>query len=770
MSSIYLILFIILILAIPLSATVQAATKLQWQEHEGVSIPIPPSEHPRLYVRKEHIPELKSRFSDPILKKVWRELDDMGADERTKDDDTPKTWRDYVQQRGASVKAEMDALQYLTTQDPSLGERAITTALKLMQEGSWPDVQDIARASGRLMVTGAIVYDWCYDLLDQTQKEAFVEQFIRLAKTLECGYPPVKQGAINGHSAEWMISRDLLSAAIAIYDEYPDMYHLTAARFFGKHLPVRNWFYPGQAYHQGTGYDKVRLGSDLYPLWIFDRLGAGNIYHPDQQFIPYIFFYKRRGDGQFIPGGDVNPSRGRRAALGLLAMLSGSYYQDEYINYEFLQRPSIDSRDKFFEFLWRDTQLGQKDASDLPLSKYFGFPFGWSIARTSWDESSVIAEMKINVYNFINHQHHDAGAFQIYYKGPLAIDSGAYTGSSGGYNSQHNKNYFKRTIAHNSLLIYDPEETFETMRYGGAGKTPFGVNDGGQRLNGKQWGAPQDLEDLLSQDYKTGEILAHGFGPDKMTPDYTYLKGDITEAYSNKVSTVKRAFCFLNLKDKTIPAAFIVYDKVVSTHPEFQKYWLLHSIEEPQIENNQIIITRTQNGDTGKLVNDTLLPKMDNANIKPVGGEGKEFWVFGENYANDPSEDRPDVANERGSWRVEVCPKKPATEDYFLNVMQVMDNTNKTPLQVDTIESDHMIGTQIKDRIVLFSKTSDTLNGPLTLSISGAGTFKILLTDISEGTWQIQKDGTTLKRDIPVNKEEHLLYFEGTEGDYTFLR
>ena len=53
-----------------------------------------------------------------------------------------------------------------------------------------------------------------------------------------------------------------------------------------------------------------------------------------------------------------------------------------------------------------------------------GLPYGWMIARTGWDDESVIAEMKVNVYNFNNHQHLDAGAFQIYYKGPLAIDSG----------------------------------------------------------------------------------------------------------------------------------------------------------------------------------------------------------------------------------------------------------------------------------------------------------------------------------------------------------
>ena len=338
MSVEYSIIFLLSLLVIALTSSTASAQSsgIQWREYEGVSIPIPPAEHPRLYVRNQHIPELKQRFSDPVLKKVWQDLEEMSRDVCSEDGDTPKTWRDYVRQRGASVQAEMDALRYLINKDESVGRRAITTALKLMQEGSWPDVQDIARASGRLMVTGAIAYDWCYKLLNQAEKQAFVAQFIRLAKTLECGYPPVKQGAVTGHSAEWMISRDLLSAAIAIYDEYPEMYHLTAGRFFAKHLPVRNWFYPGFAYHQGTGYDKVRFASDLYPLWIFDRMGAGAIYHPDQQFVPYQFLYKRRGDGQFLLGGDVNPTRGRRASLGLLAMLCGSYYKDEYMNYEFL--------------------------------------------------------------------------------------------------------------------------------------------------------------------------------------------------------------------------------------------------------------------------------------------------------------------------------------------------------------------------------------------------------------------------------------------------
>lgn len=69
-----------------------------------------------------------------------------------------------------------------------------------------------------------------------------------------------------------------------------------------------------------------------------------------------------------------------------------------------------------------------------------------------------------------------------------------------------------------------------------------------------------------------------------------------------------------------------------------------------------------------------------------VGGPGKEFWVFCENYPN-AATTRPDPCNERGAWRVEVTPKKAAKEDCFLNVMQVMDNTC-TPLPVKRIEAD----------------------------------------------------------------------------------
>jgi heparin/heparan-sulfate lyase len=64
----------------------------------------------------------------------------------------------------------------------------------------------------------------------------------------------------------------------------------------------------------------------------------------------------------------------------------------------------------------------------LPMTKYFPDPAGLMIARTGWtdamqaDAGDVVATMKLGGDWFGNHEHYDAGHFQIYYKGGLAID------------------------------------------------------------------------------------------------------------------------------------------------------------------------------------------------------------------------------------------------------------------------------------------------------------------------------------------------------------
>jgi len=733
-----------------------AQTKIQWQETDGVRVPVPPAEHPRLYLRAEHVAQLPQRLKDPALQRAVEGLQAQAK-------------------RSPQSKVEWEAIQYLVTHDEKLGRATIEAVLPLLQKCVLADRMDACRETGRMMVTGAIVYDWCYSLLTPDEKQAFIKELVRLAQTQECGYPPAGQGSVTGHSSEAMIMRDMLSAGIAIYDEFPEMYRLAAGRFFREHLPARNWFYPGGAYHQGDSYGPHRYSWDTYPLWIFDRLGAGNVYNPAQQFVPYLWIYTTRPDGQRLRAGDTfacSAPRGQPWSQYIGTLLTASYYGDGILLDQFQRQGGSGGNETIFEVLWRDVSLQPKSIRTLPLSRYFGSPFGWTVARTGWDENAVIAEMKVNEYNFVNHQHLDAGAFQIYCKGALAIDSGLYQGgSSGAYGSPHCLNYYWRTIAHNSLLVYDPNEKFGGRGYG---------NDGGQRLpHGRS--ESRNLSVLLAPEngYRTGKVLAHGFGPDAQTPDFTWLQGDLTEAYGKKVRQVTRSFVFLNLRNSQVPAALVIFDRVVSANPAFHKYWLLHTLEEPRVDSISAVVDCTQHNNSGRLILNTLLPVATNVDLTKVGGPGKEFWVFGQNYANDVEPKRLERSSiETGAWRIEVSPKTGAAEDLFLNVMQVTDRQSLVRWPVRAIETGERVGCLLEGSddawAVLMRRdnrrSGEPVNFTVKFAVPGDRTSHVLITDLSPGRWHVQWESSAETRDVTVSEDSGAAWFEGPAGTWTLSR
>lgn len=780
--------FILLAAAVLISAVTFAQERKQnevvWKEMNGVTVPLPPVEHPRLFVRSWEIPALKGKMEHAegkkILKKLRKASVPRTAEEEAKEKD--RGFRYYAKMRGVTSQVQLQALEYLVNGDESQARAAITSMLDTLKKTNFGRKNDLSRASGAMMMVGGMVYDWCYDKMTAQEREEYVKEFVRIAGTMECHYPPKRTEPIAGHSSEWMILRDMLSCGIAIYDEYPDMYNHVIQMLYEDYIPVRNYTYKGMNYHQGSGYITVRFTNDLNSLWILDKMGAGAIYDPSQQYVMYDLIYRRRPDGQMMPAGDVNPARRDKPQnYSMPAMLAASYYDDPYLAYEYDRKPNVETHMLMLELLWRDFDLKGKSPDDLPLTRYSGTPFGWMIARTGWGANSVVAEMKVNEQFYGNHQHMDGGAFQIYYRGPLAIDSGSYQGSAGGYNSPHNKNYFKRTIAHNSLLIYDPSEKFACWNYGGGDKTEFAANDGGQRMPGDRWDTCRSFKDLLSESYTVGRTLAHEYGPDQHTPEYSYLKGDITKAYTGKVDDVRRSFVFLNLEPEgnadrnpegvvtDVPAVLMVYDHVVSADPSFRKYWLLHSIEEPQTGKDGFTVSRTKDGDSGKLHCSVLLP--ESADIDKVGGPGKEFWVFGNNYPN-AATTRPDPCNERGAWRVEVTPGKESKEDCFFNVIQVADNSVGKMLPVRRIDADKVVGAAVSDRVVMFSRDSRQLSDSFSFEIpkTAGKQVKILLTDLAEGSWNIIKDGKAFKRNVAVSPDTATIYFTCSPGRYTVER
>ena len=511
-------------------------------------------------------------------------------------------------------------------------------------------------------------------------------------------------------------------------------------------------------HHQGDSYFPPGFQHDQAVSWLFRRMGAGDVFTREQQFVPYQFIYNLRPDGQQMRSGDSFNHAGDDARKRLIAMMTASYYDDPYLMTMADQGFFRHYRDpgSVFELLFQKPGAEKRPLSELPLTKYFAEPMGEMVARTGWnmgvDSRDAVVHMRIGEYFFGNHQCRDFGIFQIYYRGPLAISTGIYDN----YGNAHWMNYLHQTISKNALLIFDPSEEF---RRGAA-------NDGGQRWP-KKSDHPRDLDVLLSQDYKMGEITAHDFGPDDLVPDYSYMAGEITDAYSaSKVSRVTRSMVTFNTHNEKYPCIFVVLDRVDSTDPEFRKTWLLHSIQEPEVEGNITTIIRDGKAHGGgeyggKLVVESLLPAE--VSISKVGGPGKDFWVESTqtNYEAKPKGD----AAEPGAWRIEVSPVARNKSDVFLHVLSVMDKDTPHAPDVQKIEAGDLVGAKVLDSAVFFSRDGQMLR-TARFDIAAEGEMKILVCDLKPGVWSIKRDNVEIG-DTRVGKDGRCIYLTGLPGQYS---
>jgi heparin/heparan-sulfate lyase len=692
----------------------------------GSSIPQVPPGHPRVYVRPSDLAHLKEKIASPEFQPVWEEI------------------------RDAAGKSPVGAaFVYLVTGDRASGRSAVEGALAALKSST------DARTFGQPFHWAACVYDWCYDLLTSEEKAAFVAEFQRIANLQEPYYPArIHSTAVVGHVCEgWLLTGEL-PVGVAIYDEDPAMYDSAARLFFKSFVPVRDFHYAAHWHHQGDSY-LSRFAHDLAASWLFRCMGAGDVLSREQQFVPYQFVYNLRPDGQQMRSGDTYDDVGKSDSKRLVAMLAGTYYGDPYLmtmaDSDLFWRSRSFAR--VLELLFREPDAARQPLDSLPLTKYFPEPGGEMVARTGWslgqESPDAVVQMRIGGYFFGNHQHRDFGTFQIYYRGALAIDSGVYEGENSDYGTEHWGAYYHQTLAHNGLLIFDPDEQgWNRVRP---------VNDGGQRVPNEGKDHPDDLEMLKSKGYRMAEVTAHAFGPDPKAPDYSCIAGDITKAYSDKVRAVTRSMVMLNLRDANYPAALIVHDRVVAAKPEFKKTWLLHSIEEPQISGRTITIAREQDRYHGKLVVESLLPAK--AAIRKVGGPGKEFWVesVGKNYATTKK-----APAEPGAWRVEVSPAAGAAPDQLLHVMTVMDASTAHGPAVSLVDGDGVVGARLLDRIVLFSKSGDAL-GRAAFEVS-SGAAKVLVCDLKPGLWSVRRAGAQQVSRLRVDDDGRCLYFDAQPG------
>lgn len=668
---------------------------------EPVTPPKPLTGHPRLYLREEHLAMIRARLEHKLLANPAARLRASAALSPT----------GLAIDRVAEC-ARSRALLAMLAGDEKLGREAIDIVLDRLPQAVWDlSVQDISRQIGLVMLSAGMVYDWCFPWLGDAGP-VFIEQAYRLARMLEVGYPPTGQGAVTGHAGEAMLLRDLLGTGLAIYDESPEMYELTAGRIYREFVPARDFWYPAHYHHQGSAYGPYRFRWEVLAAWILERAGLGAPFSREQGQVPYRWVYTERPDGKLMAEGDVFAGQVTTAQF----LLTAGLYGDGYLQGRFLAARDVSSQDAIEFLLFFDPDLPPAPVEELPLGRYFGPPYGGMVLRTAWNgrgEDPAIAEFKVKEWHFNNHQHMDAGSFQIWYRGPLAMDTGLYRR----YFSPHDGNYCKRTIAHNCMLVEEPEESFVDGRW---------VNDGGQRWPNAAREA-RTIEQIRTSGYKVATVLGAAMD---LEHRWAYLEGDLTEAYgAKKVEAHRRAFAWLQKPVEGVEIALAVFDRVVTANPDAVRRWLLHTASEPELLTAGTI----SNNGKATLAHQVLLPAEGDFRLEKVGGEGAEFISGGQNWIPDRA---PAAADEAGAWRVELIPPVGRREETLLNVLEVMPGMATGGGRARLFETASHTGFVLGDRAVLFRKEAGRQAEEVSLELpEGQGSYHCLVTGLAEGKW-----------------------------------
>lgn len=749
---------------------------LDENRYDNPPITPPANTHPRVMFTAKDIPQIRANMESPMNAAVMEDYNKLLSEEI----DMEATSYSISNME----RIQCYALEYVLNGDVERGKLAKQGIITDLENMSF-DINSIesgTRSAGHAIHTAAKVYDWCYDLFNAAERDRLIVGCISLANNLEMKWPPTSQGVLTSHGAEAQLLRDYLSLAIAVYDERPDFWDFIGGRYFQQYIPIRQTY--NTVLYQGSDYGIYRQVWNAYSFMLIKGMGYDFPIDTEKYYNDCMWsIYYRRPDGQIMRNGDI--SFGDKTEMWKYwKVYTQNWIDDAYIGknpYSKLeyarQTPEMNE--------WADTKnnytavvdvliMNQADLEpaktfdDLPYSKFFGTPNGVMVARTGWedgaDSPTVVAEMKLQEYQINGHMHLDAGAFQIYYKGMLACDSGVYQGlvnstlgdGASAFGSEHFNQYQTKTVAHNCMLVYDPSEAT-----GGSGRGA--INDGGQRAinNGNELGG----SGVVSEDAHVATTQGMEIDPkNPHKPKYSYLKGDLTNAYSAKVPDYKRSFMFLNLDNEQVPAALIVFDKIDSSSISYKKTWLLHGLEEPEINGSRTVFKRTYTspirptGYNGKLTVDTLLPRS--SNIQKVGGdEMGYFTVNGKNYDAKPFKSQTD---EGKTWRIEVSPQSGALTDYFLNVMQVSDADKENYLPVELVESELFYGAKISDRVVTFSKSAKRVGSNFSIKVSGSGDYQYTLCDIEAGTYSVSVGGKTQL--VKATEEGGVLAFTAPAG------
>jgi len=676
------------------------------------------------------------------------------------------------------------ALTYLLTNDESYAKKAVAE-----MERTHPPEQVGSRTYPEY-VKWSLAFDWLYNYagFDAKLKDRIAGELLKAAEQM-------------------MADQSLKEVQLAMYHNYPVRY-LTLAIFAltaieghpsveSRAAPIRaharavldhildltDFITPDGGYHESMDYQRITYApmammaellrttansdpSRRYTVfhhytdtYLYKVLPDGTTARDDDNEFPYL-----QWEDNIVMGYAINRFKDPYAAWMLRE--SGWPAQKNW-------------RIPITQFLWDDPDVKPRNpaiSTEAEISRHYRFHgVGHLVMRDGFGPDSTWIEFNSGPY-LAKHDHLDQNHFVIYHKGYLATESGAdYTDTE----SPHYLNYYRRTIAHNSMLVYKPGEKF----FWAENLWPA-ANDGGQRMDSSRyWNTVRSREDFdRTRDlWDTGRMEVTDF----VAGEYHYARGNATRAYQpSKMERFTRELVYTPGNN-----VLVVFDRVRSVDPNYKKVWLLHGVNQPRVaaagdgrsdghggtafENATVF---TYEDGEGRLRVHSLLPRE--REVVKRGGPGWEFWTpgnefggawgSGKNWPLDPPEGGPLPAdpylrkmwktfwgddfnkllpsNTRAvvpaAWRVEVSPLRPAKEDFFLHVMEIGDRDDARAPKIELVDGSNLTGAVVEGgTIAVFA----TIDNPVTegeITIPDVETGSLLITGLrANSKYELQMTG-----------------------------
>ncbi|NOZ95009.1 MAG: DNRLRE domain-containing protein [Acidobacteria bacterium] len=718
-----------------------------------------PRGHPRIFLTPARLAVLRERAREDNPR--WRAL--LGQASRSDGDKLAK----------ALVRQLLDDPSYCRGAD---GAIALAMA-EIAGQGRW------STQAGDI----ALVYDWCHGELASADRDAILGFFGSL------GNDGDDLPGWGNYWPRWGYSYAMMG--LATLDESPEagawMDEYRERRFATYDVPNLDRIAAGGGWPEGTVYDWIAN------LWRVKAVEGWRSATGENLFLATDWFRQRPGFllMQSWPGvrdvwgsswyhpytshGDAERNRGSMANYGRIMgeILIGAF-PDEVMARQLQAYLAASPADHPDDFLAHEELLFfNPDQTTAPPG-----PTGWLAAgtgdvvfRSGWPSGAADTDPQVTVLGlhcgdrFSYHQHYEQGSFTLYSGEPVLLDSGVYSGDG---LSNHDVNYYVRTIAHNTLVVFSPQEDFSASRPDATS------NDGGQRSPYPGTRAPPSVAYRQEHGliYETGDILRY-----ENTGTLGYVLADATAAYNNpaynqadrsdlpgnvaKVTRFQRELVYLRRAAPEEAEAVVLYDRVGVTDPSFSggnTKLLFHVQNEPEVDGSGTEVS----------AGETLFPRAREAvvtapggaratlrfllpadhNVRRVGGRGvKAFWAFDANYdwQWEENEPQPRPVNDFedtpwGEWRLELEPADRDLDHSFLTVILPDPTGTAAVPSTKAIADDDVEGVLIGGpgprRAVLFASSRDgsTLLDRFSYTLAGTGRVRHTVADVVPGSrWEL---------------------------------